>query len=312
MPITTTTPAQFTADTVADIYRRMLVGNELAPHFRSEVSVTKPRVLPLIDGDANLLQTSVDNPRIGTNDSGAVLISPKLLAVNEAMVFTSINVDDWRADFPEFQPSGNMLDLTLDGEVSGAVMDIIHNRVESQIADNLIQGDTATGSTLKFTDGLLKKIDADADVIDVANAGVITTTNILAILESCAQAIPTTIRKRANVKFFMSYGTEDIANEANRSTQQNNTLLNTGDVSRVFNKYPIVPLESIPADRIVVAIGDTSKTSNLVQGFWFQNDAANFMMYKEAMGDKDWAIIFRFLMGMQYRTGKEIVNYLGT
>lgn len=368
MPIVNTNlAAEFDGDTLADIYAILLTGTEWAPYLRKLTGVTKPRQLPYADGSEYVLQSPVDCPRIGTNDAYVdIALDRRQLEVEEMMFFDSINPDDWRGDFPDFQPSGDMLNLTLDPEVARVVMAIIQNRIDHQLSildyqgdtdsltsgtlvtgeeyiiDTFVAGDdftniggtnvtdnifTATGTTPTtwtngsslslhakgFYDGFKEKMVADADVVDVANVGVITTSNVFTILNSVIAAIPVSIRSRAaDIKIFMSYTDMDKYDQADGATQQFTTDSRVSPNRKYKNLYELVPMESIPENEIMCTIATMGNDGNLVSGAWFENDSSNFQMYKESSGDKDWAILFRFLRGVEYRSGQHIVYYAGS
>lgn len=314
MSITQTTKAQFTADTVLDIYARLLTGDEWAPYQRVEVGLDKPRVLPKGSSSQNLLQDNVANPRVDTNASGDITIGYNLLSVDRAMSFLSITPEDWRADFPEFQPNGTTVDLTMNPMVLGMIMELLQNGINTELSDLVYQGDDSLSSPdqLRFTDGYAVKLAADADVVDVANIGVITVNNVLDIIQDVENAIPARLRKRkSEIKIFMSYTTYDLAMEANRATQNARTLLEVQNVMKTNSGYEIVPMASMNDNEIMATPAGTSKTSNLVRGVWFEEDSSNFVMYREQPVDEIWAIALKFSFGVNYRDGADIVWYKG-
>lgn len=160
-----------------------------------------------------------------------------------------------------------------------------------------------------YIDGLTTLIDADANVIDVASVGAITTSNAVSILQSVKDAIPPEIAKNPGLKFIVSYGTYNTIQNANASTQQNDTVLGIGDKDLLWGKYKLEWKNSMPDDRIIVTITGTGMDSNLVRGVWFEADKENYIMYREQPGDKDWAIMLRARIGFNYRWGGHIVSY---
>jgi hypothetical protein len=357
-------------ETLPDIYRLIATGDEWASEMRSEIGVSNPKSLRSVTG-ADPLLPAVDNPARGTNDViNTVTFAQRLLSVTEAMVFDTINPQDWIEDFPEFKPTGNLIDLRLASSIQDAVFTILGNRVKNQISRNLVKGGTtaqtsgtlttgvtyiiktfvagddfsnvdgtplvgsanttgciftAAGTTptawtngselqelsTSFIDGLEVLIDADSDVIDVSNVGVITASNVLSILEDFVAAIPAEIDDNPDFKIFVPKSVWNLTMEANRATQQNGTLLTTGNVPMIFGKYPFLKKNSMSDNRIIGTIAGTGTESNLVRGYWFENDEESFLMYKENPGNKDWQILLRFFMGMQYRSGSHIVSYKG-
>lgn len=160
-----------------------------------------------------------------------------------------------------------------------------------------------------YIDGLTTLLDADANVIDVTSVGSITTSNAVEILQDVKAAIPAEIAAKPGLTFLVSYGTYNIIQDANASTQQNDTVLGVGDKDLLWGKYRLAWKNSMPDDRIIVTITGTGMDSNLVRGVWFEEDKENYIMYREQPGDKDWLIMLRARLGFQYRWGGHIVSY---
>jgi hypothetical protein len=112
----------------------------------------EPRVLPRAKSSQDLFQANIANPVLA-NASGTVAITHRLLEVDRIMSLLGITPEDWRADFPEFQPSGSTLDLVMNPELMSTIMDVLSNGVNTQIADLAYRGDTGGAGQLIFTDG---------------------------------------------------------------------------------------------------------------------------------------------------------------
>lgn len=160
-----------------------------------------------------------------------------------------------------------------------------------------------------FIDGLTTLIEADSDVITVAAAGAITSSNVFTILDDMLDSIPAEIRRTPGLQFIMSYDDYNILQQANRATQTNSTALGTGEESKLYREIPIVWKNSMPKDKIICTITGTGESSNLVRGVWFDSDKENFIMYKEQPADEEYAIALRARLGIQYRWGGHIVYY---
>ncbi len=315
MAITQSTSAKFTADNVVDIYLKLFSGDEWAPFQRVETGIDKPRVLPSGASSQNLLQDNVVDPA-ASDASGDIAIGYALLEVDRVMSLLKLVPEDWRADFPDFQPTGTTLDLAMNPNVLGPVMEMLKNGINTEIGNLVYQGDDALAapSQLRFTDGYSKKFKADATVIDVANIGVITVANVLDIIQDVENAIPMRLRKQRknDIKIFMSGTTWDLAMEANRATQQNATLLTTGNVTKSPSGYEMVPMDAVSDNEIFATPCGTNKESNLVRGVWFDADSENFLMYREQPSHETWLIVLKFSIGVQYRAGHDVIFYLGT
>jgi hypothetical protein len=312
--ITHTMDGKYEASNAADIYKILTTGGEWDSYLRTFTGLTKPKVLAKSKSSGSLLQASADRPRLGTNDLGGVAFSYRLLEVAEMMVHLPLDPDDWRDEFPDWQPSGNMLNLEYASQISDTIIETLLQQVKTYNSDLYVQGDDSLSSPsqLRFFDGFLKIMAADADVVDVANVGVLTTSNILSVLNSVKDARPTRLRTRPNQAIFMSYTDWDKAQEANKaSNAQDISFLEQGDIGRIDN-VPLIPMNSVPENSMFWTIAGTGEDSNLVRGVWFQEDEQNFIIAKEAEGDKTWKFLMRYLDGVQYRTGEDVVLYQGS
>ena len=311
MSITQTTKAEFTADTVVDIYKILFMGDEWAPEQRLEAGIDKPRVLPKGKSSQNLFQANIKNPRIA-NISGDVTINYRLLEVNRVMSLLGMTPEDWRAEFPDFQPSGSTIDLVMNPNVLNAIMELLKNGVNTEIADLVYKGDTGGAGQLLFTDGYSVKFKADAEVLDVANIGVVTVANALDILQDLTNAVPARLKSKVSaMPIYMNKTTWDLAQEADRATQQNSTILQQKDQFS-FRGHPLKWMASMADNELFTTPAGTGRDSNLVRGVWFDGDTDNFLMYREQPGDEDWLILLKFSLGVQYRTGEDVIFYVGS
>lgn len=317
MGMTQTVSQYFDASVEEKIYLLLGVGGEWDKYHKVHTGLDKPKILTKGFATKDLLATSVANPRIGTHDTGTVLFSGRQLEVGEAMIFIPFTPNDWKDNFPVFQPTGSRIDLKLNTTVMKAFMDLVKSTVQEELADLEVQGDDVLSSPdqLRFTDGLIKIMTADGDVIDYGNVGLITKSNVLGIITAMEKLIPHRLRKtklRAKVKLAMSFTTYDLAMEANRDTQQNATFLTTPDVTKTAKGYELVPLSSMPDDVIFITIMTGGSDANLAKGVWFENDEKNFAVYKEQPMDDDWIVGLKFSIGFNYSAGADIVLYQGS
>ena len=311
MPITTNTPAQYSNSTVTDIFKILFTGDEWATEQRLEVGLDKPRVLPKAKSAQNLFQANVANPRL-SDAAGDIAITNRLLEVDRVMSLPKITPEDWRADFPEFQPSGSTIDLVMNPNVMSVIMDVLKNGVNTQIADLVYKGDTGGAAQLLFTDGYSKKFKADAEVVDVANVGVITVANALDILQDITNAVPARLKSEiSRMPIYMNKTTWDLVQEADRATQQNSTILQQMDQFS-FRGHPLKWMASMTDNELFTTRTGTDRDTNLVRGVWFEGDTDNFLMYREQPADEDWLIALKFSLGFQYRTGENVIYYVGS
>jgi hypothetical protein len=129
------------------------------------------------------------------------------------------------------------------------------------------QGDTdSVDPLLSLCDGYLKRLLADADVVDVANVA-ITSTNVIAQLTAILNAAPATIkRKKADLRFYVSSNIA-TAYELAAATGNTQTYVTT-PLALTFLGIKMVVAEGLPNDTAVLTL-----KNNLIYAFDSESDA---------------------------------------
>ena len=128
-------------------------------------------------------------------------------------------------------------------------------------------GDTdSEDALLSLCDGYLKRLLADADVVDVANVS-IDATNVIAQLTDILNAAPATIkRKKADLRFYVS---SNIATAYELAAAQGNTQTYvTIPLALTFLGIKMVVAEGLPNDTAVLTL-----KNNLIYAFDSEADA---------------------------------------
>jgi hypothetical protein len=129
------------------------------------------------------------------------------------------------------------------------------------------QGDTESEDTLlALCDGYLKRLLADAEVVDVANVA-ITSTNVIAQLTAILNAAPASIkRKKADLRFYVS---SNIATAYELAAASGNTqTFVTLPLALTFLGIKMVVAEGLPNDTAVLTL-----KNNLIYAFDSESDA---------------------------------------
>jgi hypothetical protein len=129
------------------------------------------------------------------------------------------------------------------------------------------QGDTdSLDPLLSLCDGYLKRLLADAAVVDVANVA-ITSTNVIAQLTAILNAAPATIkRKKADLRFYVSSNIA-TAYELAAATGNTQTFV-TLPLALTFLGIKMVVAEGLPNDTAVLTL-----KNNLIYAFDSESDA---------------------------------------
>ena len=140
------------------------------------------------------------------------------------------------------------------------------NKAREERALRRWQGDTTSlDANLALVDGHIKKLLADADVIDVANT-TSNTGNVIAEMTKVYQALPAEVRvKIADLRWFVA---PNIAGNYRLATASQNNVNNvTTALGLTFLGIKIIEDAGIPADHMVLTLKD-----NLIYAFDGEKD----------------------------------------
>lgn len=286
-----------------------------APHVRTELNVDgKPRQLTRAKRSANPIRENVTNPRRPTDfpTTDTVVFDGRLLNVTPLMLTDTMTVTDFLDTFPDYQPSGLSVDLKNNPKIMKVVFNLILNAAQTQLNELHAVGDDTliAPDPLRFYNGFVTEILADADATQVGVPAVLTEANILSYVFELRNAIDPRLRNKKSLKIFSSYADADLFDVAGRNTQDSTiitTVRNGLEIKQANGSViNIIPNEGIPKDFMFATIADKTPASNLVQGVWMDRDSDTLKMYKEVEADQTWNIIMRLYTGTQYVDGGDI------
>jgi len=128
------------------------------------------------------------------------------------------------------------------------------------------QGDTTSADdTLALCDGYIKKMLADAGIIDVANT-TITTSNVIGEIVKVINALPSTVsRKKADLRLYVA---SNVANALELATASGNTQTYiTTPLALTFLGIKVVVAEGMPNDTMVCTV-----KNNMIYAFDGEGD----------------------------------------
>ncbi len=273
----------------------------------------KPVVLPSAEHDANPLLkggTKLADLNLGSGNGSDITFKERKLTVTDLAYASSLDPEQWKQYFPDFQPTGNSLDLRLNPKVQKTAVELATNAISTQLARLHTIGDKSGGDTsLEFYDGFTTLIDADPDTTIVGTQAALTATNILEKVDALKREIPARLAFNPNLYAFCSKQAFELYHEARAKSQ---TYIPTPDVKvagklnlAVGSTLTLVPIEAMPRDFIFATVASNSPSSNLVQGFWSAGDDALRVIKKNNV-DNDWLILMKMSTGVQYKSGKDI------
>jgi hypothetical protein len=294
----------------ATIYK-ILAGNgfQWGDHVRFEPMVdAKPRQLTRGEDSGTALIANVSKPRQSDFDGStwATTIDGRQLNVTPVIALKQIDNREWLTTFKRFQPSGTSIDLQVNTEIRDITIDLSLNKIHTEI--NALNSSGTAGAAA--WDGFTTLINADGDATQVGTPAVLTSANIISYMFDLRDAVDPRLRSNPNLKIFCSYADADLFDRAARGTQDAQVTATLDGVRSITQanggSVPVVPIEGIPKDFVFITVAGTGDDSNLVQGFWMEEDMTALSLYKEQPADEVWNLVFRASFGVNYYTGKDI------
>jgi hypothetical protein len=287
------------------------VGNELFDKNIANLitNIDSKGALPRLSSTDDPLKVWEDTP---SGVTVTTTYNERTLTVVKSMLYETFNPEDFHTIWKEFQSQGNMSDLRLNPKLYSDILDIYINKAWTQISKVFWQGDTASGTAaLKIFDGMIKLMLADANVIDVANIGVITTSNVNQVLQDVWEAIPDRFIDDPDMRILMSTTDWRKAQTAHQNAKLNQVGFLDSVVSNLYLSNRIDHLSGIPENTVVAARGMTTEASNLHLGVWVNPNSENPRVDRVAANSEQWFTRTNYKIGCQYRDGSELVLYRG-
>lgn len=300
----------YAGEVLEQLLVRATTGNELVAggHIRVQPNVKKKFAIPRLKA-GKMLQKRVEQPK-QSNSKGDFTIDEKYLEPKEFMAFTTFNPRVFESIWRPFQPTGNLVFRELPADVQNQLLSEMAKVVDFELGYHYINGVFGSGAD-EFFDGILTRIKADGNVIDVSVATTpITTANILDTLKSVRDKIPTVVRRSPNLKIFASIEDADIYDEVLTSKPYKGANYTDRNPER-YKGIRIVPLVDWPKDVIAAAATSSGIDSNFWAGVDYVDDEDVIKIdLLENAGEK---YFFKMLMKADTNIvfGEDIVLYDG-
>ncbi len=220
--------------------------------------------------------------------SGTYTIDGRVLEPQDLMLYTEFNPRDFEAHWLAEQLSPTLLARELPVTAENYMIQIGLNRMFEQIETGIWMGSTTYTATpgttgngqICFFDGFLKKMVADSAVLKVGSPVALTSSNVLAALDSLISLAAT--NKKAllsnsgrfkRMKFFISVKTEQLYQTASLNLTFKGQAFDSGQ-AMPYKGYQVVTLAGLPDDTILFCEGLADTSSNLYVGMNSMEDNA--------------------------------------
>lgn len=290
-----------------ELYAAAILGGETTSKVRLFANVKNTEKVRNIDGNDDILQ---EGDCVWSDNSDTTLSEKEITTCD-----FKINLEYCVKDFENSYISDNVRAGHNNGEVMPPsieqyIVSRTMEKVKGQIEQYYWNGDTDS-STYPFCDGLIKKLEADATVIDI-NAVVINSSNVFAELTRIYEAIPEAIKFKTDgtgnfaVKFFASAGVISAYKLYQAQLGYGNQYNGAGDKPLNFMGYDLIYTPGLRGSNIVAA-----DPNNL----WLATDLMSdfedikLLSMMSILGTPTVRMVGGFKFGTGHGVGAEIVLY---
>lgn len=266
--------------------------------------------LPRLSIDENIIQ---DREAMPSSSVGTLSRTGRVIEPLDMMVYYEFNPRNFEKDWMPFVPSGKFPDKVTNPRVQRAIMSVTKKSIDNQIGRLIWQGDTSLPSNdpLHYFDGYITVLNADPDTITVPSIGLITSANILQVLNNVYDAIPDAVLNTNEVVLNVSTGTfraYEKALEALDTKGQDPTQSG----KKLFRGLEIRDYSGFPDNTILACVTNMSYGStNLYAGVDMKNDSDSLKMERLRPEGELFFVKALFKMAVNAAWTQESVLYQG-
>ena len=303
----TTTPMDVALD-VQKLFRDLMFGAEtmekkvaqLIPGNRNKVTLHR-----FYSGVQNIT-TRVATPTVSAD---ALTKDEKVITMGEIMYYDEWDPKEFNVEPSFLRTIGPTVDAQSAVVLLNAIRDSVVTAFNYDLEFLLWNGDTTSGDAWsEAIDGFVKLIDADGTVINVTPAGAITSSNIIAILESVKAAMPSTVKALGDPVMVMNRDAFEAYDTALRALDFKGVDVTEEAPSR-FAGIQLVPLTHIPANRIFGFNAGGGDMAELKCAAWADADKFTVKIDRIAANSDEFFIKINAEVGVNHVYGKQITEY---
>lgn len=283
------------------------VGNQTVQKgsIRTLDNISTKRALPKL--------SATDDPigafeTVPSGDTITTTYAEQELIMEKGMVYETFNPTNFHDLWEIWRSIGDFTNLQLNPRLMSAVLDLYANKIGTQVSKLIWQGDKAGSADVAMFDGLIKKIDA-ASPVRTTPAGVITSGNVIAIVQAVWEDIPDQFFGDMDYKIHMNTTDFKLLNAASQTTAATTNGVLGNSIKDLFLQQRIVHYSGLPKDRIVAAKGTATDNSNLFFGVWVPPAEEAALIDRVANNSREWFIRLDFKMDVNFIQDSEIVFY---
>lgn len=248
-----------------------------------------------------IIQDVVPTP----SSKGSATVDGKKLHPNPYMIYFEFDPNDFEDHWDAVNLNKEYLDRSLPSTVESVLIQEVFRHHANYFDTAIWQSDKTRTDEFKYFDGIITNALNDPKTIDVAGA-TLNAGNIEAKLDACLKALPKDYLYDFSVKFFVSYATAQLWEDA----QYAGTYKGSANTERALLKFKgrtIVPIAGFPDDTIFVAKSAANPSSNLWVGMNSTSDDTNIKLAPVANNSDLWFIKAKMKADVQIGWAEETV-----
>ena len=304
-----TATSNYSGEFLQEIFRVMRQGTPTVAngHIRLHTGVNKSLFIPRIvttGPDANIIQARAATPTTG----GTAVYAENEVPVGDYMVYLEFNPAIFEDVWGPYQPQGALVFSELAPEVQiEFVADIL--AMHGDFLENATwQGDTGGAAPYDKFDGIFATAAADATVIDVAAPVALTAVNIIGEFQRLYDAAPATVRYSGDSKIFVPQDAWELYGSASYA-QTNKGVDETQAPPTTFRGKQVVALPGLPSDKMLMAISNNSRNSNMHLAVHMADDMSTLQVERKQANSELYFFKMLCKAGVGFSLGQEITAY---
>lgn len=258
----------YSGEVLEQLLVRATTSNELVERGLINLvpNVSKKTALPRLK-TGTMLQKRKEMPT-DEDGKGNFTYDEKYLEPVEFMAFTTFNPRAFENIWRPFQPKGQLVFAELPTNVQNTLLAEMAKAVDFELGKHFINGEAGDDDDHLFN-GIIVKMLADTDTVQIANAVALTSSNIIAKMNAVRLALPK--QYRAKAKMAMSPEDYEKYDEAMTNLSVKGPDWTTA-AQKSFKGMPIEVLTEWPENLIVCTVFGNDMTSNVWGGVNLVND----------------------------------------
>jgi len=264
----------YAGEAASNFIVKAMTGNEIVQggHAYVKDGIKKKYTIPRLAVE-NLIQDRLPTPV----SAGALKVDGRLLEPEDYMIYVEFNPRDFEDHWFAAQLNKNLIDTRLPVTAESVMIQEVLKAHNNFLGKALMQSSKsvavgAIAAPFKYFDGFITKAKADVKTVLAPSPVALTTANIGAAFQSCLSVVAPGILYDLSLKFFVSYRTAQIWEEAQRTGTFKGVDGTQAGLMR-FAGRTVVPIAGMPDNTILVVKGSADLSSNLWVGMNSTEDA---------------------------------------